>query len=296
MRFKAQLIVSACMLMLAACRPLRMSGSAPIATPHPPPFCALKVNGATLQNSQGNTIALHGAALPTLKAMAISGESPEARLRALAAAGAQLVRLPITDEEFNAPFVPEKLLPFTDLANELGMVVVLSWQQPTENRTVSVQAGEIEDWLRILVIYIADRPGIWLDPFNQPLALPPVDKDKKIAMALGRQRSVAQRMADVLAGYRYKNIVLINNPIWMLDGDSEHIKPLVGGNVVYGVDDLDLLNKYPTDRVPFFWMAMDDPTRAPANINTVAIEKPAAPNILKTFWHAQNKVSLTGCK
>ena len=283
MRFQVQVCVLACVV-LVACQTGRTKGAATVATPPVPTFCALKVNGATLQDVNGNSVVLHGATLPTLRAMEASGESPAARVRTLADAGAKLVRLPVTDEEFNAPFMPEKVLPFADVANQLGMVVILSWQQPTENRTAKKQAEEIEDWLRNAIIYLADRPGIWLDPFNQPLDMP-----------VGRQRAVAQRMADVLTGYRYKNLVLINNPTWFLDGDPEHSKPLSGNNAIYGVADLSSLARYPTERVPFISTALDDPSRAPVNIGTIVVDASNISQPLKTFWQAQSKNDLRNC-
>ena len=124
-------------VLLVACQPLRMSGSGPsistssstsptASTPPPvPPFCILKVHGAALETGDGKPVVLHGIDVPTIKVMEASGELPETRLRALAATGAQLVRLPITDEEFTAPFIPEKVLPFADLAKLLG---IACWQ------------------------------------------------------------------------------------------------------------------------------------------------------------------------
>jgi len=289
-----------CLLVsLSACRfqpqPLRMAGASPMPAPPPPVFCALKTVGAQIQTPNGQAITLHGVDLPSIKEMeADTQQSIEARLKGLAAAGAQLVRLPITDQEFSAPFIPEKVLPLSDMANQLGMVVVLTWQQPTENKSVDTQAEEIEDWLRISVVYFADRPGVWFDPFGAPFKWIS-SFGSAVEPNLGKQRAIAQRMADVLNGYRYKNVLLVRNPIWLLDGNAEHAKPISGNNVIYGTDDLNALPKYPTDQLPFFWLSLDDAAKAPANLSTIAPSTAAPSSALQDFWQAQQKVDLRTC-
>lgn len=289
----------AVLLFQSACQfqpqPLRMAGASPMPAPQPPAFCALKTVGAQIQTPSGQAITLHGVDLPSIKEMETDPQQPiEARLKALAAAGAQLVRLPITDQEFSAPFIPEKVLPLSDMANRLGMVVVLTWQQPTDDKSVNTQAEEIEDWLRISVVYFADRPGVWFDPFGAPFKWAssfgsPVEPN------LGKQRAIAQRMADVLNGYRYKNVLLVRNPVWLLDGDAEHAKPISGSNVVYGTDDLSALPKYATGQLPFFWLSLDDAAKAPANISTIAKPTAVPSPEVQAFWQAQQKIDLRTC-
>lgn len=276
-------------------QPLRMAGASPMPAPQPPAFCALKTVGAQIQTPSGQALTLHGVDLPSIKEMeADPQQTIEARLKALAAAGAQLVRLPMSDHEFSAPFIPEEVLPLSDMANQLGMVVVLTWQQPTDNKSVDTQAEEIEDWLRISVVYFADRPGVWFDPFGS--AFKWISSfGSSVAPNLGKQRAIAQRMADVLNGYRYKNVLLVRNPIWLLDGNAEHAKPISGNNVIYGVDDLSTLPKYPVDQAPFFWLSLDDVAKAPANMSTIAGPTAAPSPALQAFWQAQNKIDLRTC-
>lgn len=290
MRFQTQIacsIILSASLLFAACQPLRVANQpATSAQPVlPVSFCPLRIVGNEIQTGDGRVVVLQGANLPSISDMDASVDKPEARLRKLAEAGARWVRLPISDEEFTAAFIPEKVLPLADLANQLNMAFIMSWHQPVGTRPIKIQAEEIEDWLRITLNYVGNRPGIWLDPFGAPLAVTP-----------GKLQAVAQRMSDVLNGYRHKNLLLISDPVWMVDSDPKNTQQLLkGANVIYGLSDFNALPKYPTDKAPFVWLSLDNPAYVPANMSTLALDT-QPPAALQTFWQAQPKFDLTNCK
>jgi hypothetical protein len=198
----------------------------------------LRVEGRWVKDAGGNTVVLHGATLPTVAEMTASDRSPEERLRALADAGARIVRLPIDDDEITPTFIPATVSPLIDQANALGMLVVLAFRNEAAD-TVNNQADGAEDFLRLALTYLRKSPGVWLEPFATP-----VDSSK--------WQEIAQRMVDVARGYRADAILVINNPNWLTD--PEVATGLIGSNIVYAVPSLD---GWPLDAAPFIVSPFD---------------------------------------
>jgi hypothetical protein len=96
------------------------------------------------------------------------------------------------------------------------------------------------------------------------------------------------------SGYRAGNIIVINNPDWMLATDAA-IPPLADDNIVYGLNALPAENGYPLEQHPFMltrWQAdaATLPTQATElqrlNLGTIAPD--AFTNELSEFWKANN--------
>jgi hypothetical protein len=206
--------------MLSACatRPLALAATP---TPVVPQFCQLRVEGAQIKDGSGNVVILHGATLPTLNEMEASDRPSEQRLRALADAGAKVVRLLVDDAELTPTFVPAKVSPFIDQANGLGMLVILAFRNQAQ-ATVNDQADAAEDWLRLAMGYLRASPGVWFEPFTSPINTP-------------KYEDIAQRMVDVMRGYRAEQVIVIADPAWLKTSGSA---PLTGGNIAYRVDAL----------------------------------------------------------
>jgi hypothetical protein len=185
-----------------------------------PQYCRLHTDGRWIKDAAGNIVVLHGAAVPTIGEMEASDRSPEHRLERLAAAGARVVRLAINDLELTPTFVPAKLSPFIDRANALGMLVIVSLRNDPQTE-VNAQADEAEDFLRLMMSYLRNAPGVWFEPVGVPIASP-------------KWPGIAQRVVDVARGYEADNVIVFGNPVWLRDGSG----PLAGRNVVYGVDAL----------------------------------------------------------
>jgi len=216
--------------MLSACatRPLALAATP---TPVVPQFCQLRVEGAQIKDGNDNVVILHGATLPTLTEMEASDQPSEQRLRALADAGAKAVRLLVDDAELTPTFVPAKVSPFIDQANGLGMLVILAFRNQAQG-TVNDQADSAEDWLRLAMAYLRASPGVWFEPFTSPINTP-------------KYEDIAQRMVDVMRGYRAEQVIVITDPAWLKTPGSA---PLTGGNVAYRVD---ALAGWPVDAAPF---------------------------------------------
>lgn len=202
-------------------------GPAP-ATPVAGGFCRLAVAGNRVLLPSGQPAALQGATLPTLAAMARAGVDPADRIRAVGAAGARLVSLPIEDDELTPLYFPEKLAPVLRAAQGAGVAVILSYQVrlAAANRSASnAEFDNAEDFLKLALGYVNGAPGVWLDPIQRIGEIPAL-----------RRRNVAQRMVDVVRGQRADNIVVIRQPAWFAEADPALSAPLVGGNVVYAAE------------------------------------------------------------
>ncbi len=223
-------------LLLCACsgRPLAVA-----ATPIPvvPQYCALRVEGRWVVDAGGHVVILHGASLPTLTEMAHSDRQAAQRLRDLAEAGARIVRLPVDPSEIVPTFVPAAVSPFVEQANALGMLVVLAYRNDP-GETLNQQGEAAEEWLRLVLTYLRNAPGVWLEPFAQPIATP-------------KWRAMNQRMVDVARGYRADNIIVVRAPDWLRDTSDA---PLVGDRIVYAVSSLD---DWPLDVAPFILTDFD---------------------------------------
>ncbi len=217
-------------LLLCACggRPLAVAATP---TPVVPQYCALRVAGRWIVDAGGNIVILHGTSLPTLTEMAQSDRNAAQRLRSLAQAGARVVRLPVDPREIAPTFVPAAVSPFIEQANALGMLVVLAYRNDP-GETVRKQGEAAEEWLRLVLTYLRNAPGVWLEPFARPIATP-------------KWRAMNQRMVDVARGYRADNIIVVRAPDWLRDA-SDGL--LVGDHIVYAVSSL---AGWPLDDAPF---------------------------------------------
>jgi hypothetical protein len=197
----------------------------------------LSVQGNAIVDEAGRPVTLHGVNLPSLREMAEAGIDPMARLQTAAAAGAAVVRLAVYDEEVVPNYVYAKLMPVIRRANELDLLVILSWRNNTRKR-LNQQADDSDGFLRLAVPALRGYNGVWFDPFDQPLETTPA-----------KQRAVALRMVDVVRGLGDDRIVVVNNASWMQSTDPELNSVLQARNVVYGVM---TLSGWETARAPFF--------------------------------------------
>jgi hypothetical protein len=256
-RFGVYCVALAAML-LAGC-------SAPSSAPvqgellRPPPFCDLSVDGAAIRRADGTAVRPIGVNLPSIKTMLATGISPEQRLRQVAQAGGTVVRLPFTDEEVTPQYVPGQVLPFVAEANKLGVIVILSWRNDTEER-LNKQGKHAEDFVRLVVPYLRGYKGVWLDPLYALPEAPP-----------GKQRAVAERMLNVVRGMGDNRIVIIGNPVWLLTGDATINRPFDQGNVLYGVTDTVGLN---ANTLPLF--VTDGAAALPTDVTGGALDPSAA--------------------
>lgn len=189
-------------------------------TPETPPYCKLHVAGRWVRDAEGDIVILHGADLPTLGEMKAGAENPDRHLRQLAEAGARVVRLPIAPQEITPTFVPAVISPFIEQANALGMLVILAYRNDVRD-SVRNQGNDAEEWLRLMLTYLRNAPGVWLQPFASPIDTP-------------KWRAINQRMVDVVRGFPADNIVVIAHPLWLKTAGAAEV--LDGGDVVYAVD------------------------------------------------------------
>ncbi|MCW1969553.1 MAG: hypothetical protein KIH69_015685 [Anaerolineae bacterium] len=235
MRFNIGICALATSLVLAACA----SPTVPVRPTATPNFCQTFTEDRWVKNASGNVVIIQGANLPTLSDMEKGGPSALDRLTDLAARGATAVRLQISKKEISQTFIPLKVLPFVHAANQLGLLVILAWDDVIEEVN-NPQITATEEWIRQLIIYLPNEPGVWLDPISEMRSIP-----------MARRRNVAQRYLDLMRGYRLPNVVVINEAFWLLENDPELNKPLQGGNIVYGLRKLDQPAQWPLDKYPF---------------------------------------------
>jgi hypothetical protein len=267
-------------------------------------FCDLRVDGNSVTTPSGQPVVLHGADVPSISAMEASSYTADARLRDLAAAGARIVRLPIEERELSPTFVPAKVAPFTEQANRLGMVVVLSWSGVISD-PVNNTVDDADDWIRLVIQYLGSRPGVGFELYEGTSGISPL-----------RQRNIAQRLVDAARGNRANNIIVVNNPAWLLESDPAVNQPLAGGNIVYGLDARAGLpplktsassSGYPVEQYPFIvtrWGGDADAVSKQLtdvkalNLGTIAsLGEPQTLNIpapLSEFWKA-NAFDWTAC-
>jgi hypothetical protein len=201
-----------------------------------PQFCRLQVMDQQVKDMSGNPVVLHGATLPALYEMEATESTPQQRLRALADAGARVVRLTVDERDITPTFVPAKLSPFIDQANALGMLVILSYHN-NPALSVNAQADNAEDWLRLAIQYLRNAPGVWFEPLDAAMNSP-------------KYQGVAQRMVDVANGYRADNVFVIRDPIW-LKGNSAGLN---GRAVAHSVA---APTEWPSTAAPFIVVSSD---------------------------------------
>ena len=252
-------------------------------------FCKLQVVGNQIQDAHGNVFVLHGANVPTIAEMEASPQKPMQRLQDLANDGAKIVRLPVDENELIPSFVPEKLTPVIEQANKLGMVVVVRYRN-NPKKTLNTQADEAEDFLRQMLSYpIGFVPGLWFEPFDQPIPHP-------------RNRGATQAMVDVVRGLKSDAIMLISN---MEEDSQDPAKLLSSTNLVYGIYDVEHASHYPTNKAPFMypsWLSRsvaDDEYKI--GVIAQSYQKDSAGlngEVLRKYWQAQNAKygnNLLGC-
>jgi hypothetical protein len=214
----------------------------PTPLPQFKPFCALRVEGDAIKGPSGERVVLHGVNLPSIREIEAAGGNAPERIAALAAEGATVIRIAVIDEEITPSYAPDKLLPAVIRANELGVVLILSWRNDVSQR-LNKQASNAEDFVRLMIPALRGFDGVWLDPLNEPLEQPE-----------GKRRAVAARMIDVTRGLADTRIILVNDADWLRSADPEINKPFDQPNIVYGVKAVDAL---PALNVPLFLTAAD---------------------------------------
>lgn len=249
--------------------------------------------GNDIITPNGRNIVLHGANVPTLTDMEQSGYTWDDRLRDLSYAGAQVVRLPVKFSELTPTFVPAKVAPFVQTANNLGMIVILVWDA-TITDPIDDMVDDAEDWLRMEIDYLNNNDGVWFDLYSGMKDVTPT-----------RQRNIAQRLLDVARGFRSHNIIVVTDAVWLTSTDPAINKNLIGGNVVYGLDysaDISAtlsVNKI-GQRMPFIITNWGDPSR-PLSVDLDALKKldignisaktlidtPHLPVYLADYWKAK---------
>ena len=270
---------------LAACAPRWTSESQSIAaemTAQATRFCRLRVDGPSIRDEAGRRVVLHGANLPTLSEMEASPYKPADRLRDLADAGAKIVRLRVADSEITPTFIPGPVTDFVRQANQLGLVVILAWGD-TIQTPLNKYVNDAESWLRLMIDYLKNNPGVWFDP-----------ADAIRDASSRRQRAIAQRFVDVARGHNANNIIVINQPDWLTDPDPDARQILSGGNVVYGID-VETMNRYPLDAAPFVFTRWQHSRVATdeLGIGVVAAEyipdsaNPSNGATLRRYWRKQ---------
>ena len=229
MRFGFRLwcaLLGALVLLTACDRP-----AAIVVPTAPPALCSISVSGRWVNGPSGKPVVLYGASLPTLSEMEKSTYPAVDRLRDLSKAGASIVRLPVDFHEETPTFVPEKVVPFVQQANQLGMIVDLGWTTVLsgtgsyEMDPLNDTVDDAEDWLRQEITYLSNNPGVWFELYDGMQGVSPT-----------RQRNIATRLIDVARGFRANNVIVVNDPVWLLSADPAVNKPLTEPNIVYGVD------------------------------------------------------------
>ena len=293
-RYRGLFALLSALATLAACaRPAAVV--VPTATPA---LCNIRVEGRWIEDSSGKPLILYGANLPTLSEMDASSYPASNRLHDLAAAGASIVRLQVDFSEVGPTFVPAKVLPFVQQANQLGLLVVLGWSTVISG-SINDYVDDAEDWVRQEVTYLSNNPGVWFDLYGGMQAVSPT-----------RQRNIAQRLVDVARGYRADNVIVVNDPAWLLESDPAINQPLQEDNIVYGLDGragakVSLMqvgagNGFDINKYPFIVTRWDDNANDRARLNSYKIGAlvSSAPNpipaALSGFWKA-TPADLSAC-
>ncbi len=236
-----RLLAGMLLLALCACQP-----APPTAAPVDwvqGSYCALTVEGNRLTDGAGKTLDVRGANLPSLAAMQAGGIDPIVRVRSLATAGARAVRLRVEQKENDVEYAVVRLMPFVKAANEAGVLVLLASDTALSNYNHD-QFDQAEAWSREIGVYFGTNPGVWLEPIASIKTIPPL-----------RRKNVWQRIVDVTRGFRYQNVIMISEPVWLAEGDPTLASPLFGANILYGLRTPSELPVAVRARVP--WMALD---------------------------------------
>jgi hypothetical protein len=155
---------------------------------------------------------------------------------------------------------------------------------------LDTSVDDVENWLRQEILYLSNNPGVWFDLYNGTSNVSSL-----------RQRNIAQRLVDVARGYKANNIIVVNDPAWLLSPNPSINKPLNGNNIVYGLDEQGIITPmlktggavagYDIERFPFIvtrWANNTDMARLQAlNIGTIAVNNQGpVPADLSRFWQA----------
>ena len=274
-------LTAALTTLLAACTAAPTPASTPIPAnaPSTGAFCTLHVEGNQILDARNRVVVLHGANLPTFAEMTTSGPTPDERLKALADAGAKIIRLPVDTDELLPAFIPGTLIPFVERANKLGLVVVVRLHTDPK-LDLNSQADESEAFMRQIVAHpVSGTSGLWLEPFDRPL--------NSI-----KERSALQSMVDVVRGYQRDQMILVSDTGWMLEGDNT--APLAGGNIVYGAD-VENMNRFPLKDAPFMFPSWMSRSVAEDDLGIGVIATSYDPNadglngkVLREYWQKQN--------
>ena len=259
-----------------------------------PVVCDIQVRGRWIVGSADKPLILNGANLPTLTEMEASSYPAAKRLQDLAAAGATMVRLQVDFQEVSPTFVPAKVVPFVQQANQQGMLVVLGWSTVISG-SVNDVVDDAEDWVRQEFTYLSNNPGVWFDLYAGTQDVSPT-----------RQRNIAQRLVDVARGYRANNVIVVNDPAWLLEADPAINQALPGNNIVYGLNEAGLQQAgpgkgYDTSRYPFLvtrWdgTSADVPSLHALQIGALANAVPnPVPSSLAEYWKA-DRADLSACR
>ena len=115
------------------------------------------------------------------------------------------------------------------------------------------------------------------------------------------QLLVVELARHVARGFRANNIIVINNPAWMLSPDGA-IPPLTGDNIVYGLSALSGADTYPIEQYPFMltrWQVdasnLSTQTAEVQQLNLGTIATDTMANELSEFWKA-NSTDLAACR
>jgi hypothetical protein len=250
-------------------------------------FCRLSVSGSQVVLASGQPVTLLGASLPSLTEMTRAGEAPIGRIQALASSGARLVSLAIDDDEVTPLYFPDKLAPVLQAAHDAGIIVILSYRirLKAADRTASNNEVEkAEDFLKLAMGYVKGAPAVWFDPLLE------INDFTAI-----RRRNIAQRMVDIVRGYRADNIVLIRQPAWFRESDPGLSAPLQGGNIVYVLGPAESAAGLPAGQVPFLRISAlppDSPTPLSLSAPGSATADPAWARV----WRDANPPNLRACQ
>jgi hypothetical protein len=250
-------------------------------------FCRLKVTGAQIVLASGQPVTLLGASLPSLTEMARAGESPIARIQALAGAGARLVSLAIDDSEVTPLYFPNTLAPVLQAANDAGIIVILSYRirlKAADRTTSNNEVEKAEDFLKLAQGYVKGAPAVWFDPILEITDFTAV-----------RRRNIAQRMVDILRGNGVDNIVLIRQPAWFRESDPGLSAPLQGSNIVYVLGPAESAAGLPTGQVPFLRIT----TAPPDKTATLGLSAPGAVTADPAWaraWQDSGPPALRACR
>ena len=250
-------------------------------------FCRLTVAGNQVVLASGQPVTLLGPSLPTLTEMARAGEEPIARIQAFAGAGARIVSLAIDDDEVTPLYFPDRLAPVLQAANDAGVIVILSYRillKASDRSSSNNEIDSAEDFLKLALGYVNSAPAVWFDPIREITDFSAV-----------RRRNIAQRMVDIVRGYRADNIVLIRQPAWFRESDPGLSAPLQGGNIVYVLGPAESAAGLPSGQVPFLRITTLPPD-SPITLSLSAPGSATADPAWARVWRNANPPNLRACQ